>query len=177
MALDLDKLMIAALAGDRTSYDQVLRRLAEIIGKYIRRRVNHLETVDDLVQEVLLRVHAFRSSWNPSLKLEPWVYTIARNTIIDYFRAHARKYAFLVPDASAAEAVELETPEATILLNEAFSQLSDDQADILTMAKLEGLSLEEIASRSGLKLSAVKVRVHRAMKALIGKISSDSSDS
>lgn len=168
--------MLAALAGDTAAYDRLLRYLADLIGKYVRRRISQTETADEIVQDILLRIHAFRTTWNPSLKIEPWIFTIARNTIIDYFRTNARKYAFLVTGVESPDPLELGTPEAQLLLDEAFSQLTAEQSEILHMAKVEGLSLEDVAGRTGLSLSAVKVRVHRAMKALVGKISDDTSD-
>jgi RNA polymerase sigma-70 factor (ECF subfamily) len=136
---------------------------------FIRKRVPDDVTTDDLLQEVFLKIHQHIALLKDMKKVEGWVYQIARNTIIDYYRS-------VIPTAT------LEMPEVLSLPDElpdddVVSELlpcvramvrslpqQDRQALILT--QYQGLTQKELGERLGLSFSGAKSRVQRAREKL-----------
>ncbi len=153
--------------GDQRSYKKLLHQIRPVIEAYINRRVFDSSQLEDLCQEVLLKIHAYRHTYDPAQKFEKWMFTICRNQIIDYLRAKGRRKEVLaVSEESLPVAVSWHGGEAQIALENAIAKLPPDQAESLRLAKIEGLSLEEVSHKTGASLAAVKVRVHRAVKAI-----------
>src|SRR5262245_37842267 len=111
-------LMRAAQHGDSDAYAQLMRELTERLRRIIRRHrgFNRQEDVEDLVQDVLLSVHAVRSTYDPERPFMPWLLAITRNRLVDSARRSASRRAFEVTvedlavtfsDAGANTPVEL----------------------------------------------------------------------
>lgn len=162
------------LAGDQAAYARFLTELATMLRGYFRNRLpQQAGDVEDLTQEVLLAVHNARHTYLPGQPLTAWVHAIARYKLADHFRAHARHDALSDP-LEAAENVlaapDLEPAQARRDLNLLLDALPDRQRLPIVYVKLEGLSVSEAAQMTGMSESAVKVGVHRGLKALAAKI-------
>ncbi len=135
---------------------------------YIRSRVNDPDDAEDLCEDVFLK--AFKASERfDSQKASPgtWIYTITRNTVIDFFRKD-RSYEELPEDMRSDE-----LPEDTILQNElleelagALESLSAELTDIIVMHYYDRLTLTDIAEKTGLSYGAVKLRHQKALSLL-----------
>ncbi|WP_420993154.1 sigma-70 family RNA polymerase sigma factor [Cupriavidus sp. 30B13] len=171
---DLRALFANGLAGDRAAYARFLTDLAALLRGYLRNRLRgRPEDVEDLTQEVLLAVHNARHTYLPGQPLTAWVHAIARYKLADHLRAHSRHDALNDPlddthDLLAAP--DLEPAQARRDLNVLLDELPDKQRLPIVHVKLEGLSVSEAARMTGLSESAVKVGVHRGLKALAAKI-------
>jgi RNA polymerase sigma factor (sigma-70 family) len=99
-------------------------------------------------------------------RLEPWLFAIARNIAADHTRRHWSRASWEELVAEPPERVETPSPEAPPRLEEALASLSPTQREAFSMLKLRGLSLEAAAARAGVSVGAMKVRAHRAYKAL-----------
>jgi RNA polymerase sigma-70 factor, ECF subfamily len=173
----LGSLLIRGLAGDATAYHIFLGELAAHLRSFLRRRLARLpEEVEDLVQELLLAIHNHRHTYDPEQPLTAWVQAIARYKLIDLLRRRSRtdvlhdpldeeEELFAAPDAGAAEA----RYDVAKLLQE----LPDRQRLPILYVKIEGGSVADTAKRTGMSESAVKVGIHRGLKALAAKIRSD----
>lgn len=162
----LKKLMLASIDGDQEAYSSLLKTISEIAERYLKKRRSHLgqDRVDDLVQEVLITIHLKRSSYRTDLPLLPWIFTITKHKLIDEVRANNRRAKILDRNEFQEEtplSSELEDLEELEL---ALKGLTDNQRDILVLAKVEKVPLNEIAERFKMSLSAVKVTIHRALK-------------
>jgi RNA polymerase sigma-70 factor (ECF subfamily) len=127
---------------------------------------------EDLVQERLIAVHARRDTYDPAQPFTPWLYAIARYKLIDYYR-RTRSSAANVSIDDVKEIVahdDQASSESSLDLDRLLDELPSKFRTALRHVKLEGLSVTETAAREGLSESAVKVNVHRAMKALAGLI-------
>jgi RNA polymerase sigma-70 factor (ECF subfamily) len=167
--------MGAAQAGDGRAYEDLLQAVAEISRRIIRRRVGFVGTdeVDDLVQDVLLSVHAVRATYDPRRPFLPWLYAIVRNRVADRARVHGRSTAHEIvfddldvtfPAADTnLPGEEYGDPEA---LREAIAGLPHSQREAVELLKLKGMSLKEAASVTGKSVGALKVATHRAMMTL-----------
>jgi RNA polymerase sigma-70 factor, ECF subfamily len=173
----LRDLLVAAQRGDAAAYADFLRELASLLRGFFRRRLTQLpDEVEDLVQETLLAVHNKRHTYEPQQPVTAWLHAIARYKLIDLLRARSGRealheplddeHAALVSDAEPA-ALEARRDLAVLL-----ADLPDKQRLPIQYVKIEGLSVAQAAQRTGLSESAVKVGVHRGLKALAARIRS-----
>jgi len=171
----LRDLMVAAQRGDAQAYGEFLRRLTPFLRGWFRRRLQSLpDEVEDLVQETLLAVHNSRETYDSALPLSGWACGIARYKLVDLLRARAGREALHEPlDDEGAELLSDAEPaaaEARRDLGLLLQQLPDKQRLPIQYVKLEGLSVAQAAQRTALSESAVKVGVHRGLKALAALI-------
>jgi RNA polymerase sigma-70 factor (ECF subfamily) len=166
----LRSLMLAGLAGEAGPYRRLLDELSGLLRAYYRRRVPPGVDAEDLVQETLIAVHTRRATYDAGQPFTAWAYAIARYKLIDALR---RGRAHLRAPAEAAEALFVtagaEAAMASRDLERVMAELPPRTRDLIRDVKLEGLSTREAAQKHGMSESAVKVAVHRGLKALGGK--------
>lgn len=160
--------MVAALAGDGVAYRKLLAAVSGNLRVYYQRRLGPADA-EDLVQETLAAIHSRRGTYDTSLPFTAWVYGIARYKIIDVYRRNKRRPTVSIDDVHELFANdEAEAANAKRDIEKLLAMLPEKQADLVRKIKLEGLSVEQVAARMGMSQSAVKVGVHRALKALRG---------
>ncbi len=166
----LKALMLAALDGDAAAYRALLAALTPHLRAYFARRVGPADA-EDLVQETLIAIHTRRASYDRSLPFTAWLHAVARYKAIDHFRrARLRRTLPLEAAESVLADEQPETITAKRDVERLLSALPQRKRELLRQVKLEGLSTAEAAERSGMSQSAVKVGVHRALKALSAMI-------
>jgi RNA polymerase sigma-70 factor (ECF subfamily) len=169
---ELRALMVAAQDGDDIAYCALLSALSGRLRGYYRGRLlragRGMEETEDLVQDTLLAVHAKRHTYDPAEPLTPWIYAIARYKLIDYLRRSQSLLAD-VPIEHADEVIaydEQAASESSLDLDKLLDRLPERQRLAIRYIKLDGLSVAEAAKRCGMSPSAIKVNVHRGLKAL-----------
>ena len=177
MALDeagLRASFLRGLEGEADEYRSFLDQLGGLLRGYFRRRmVNFVDEVEDLVQECLLAVHVQRHTYDPAQPLTPWVYAVARYKFVDCLRRRGRSPELAEPLDEESELFAFEDREAADAcrdLGVLLETLPDRQRLPIVYVKLEGLSVAETARKTGMSESAVKVGVHRGLKALAARI-------
>jgi RNA polymerase sigma-70 factor (ECF subfamily) len=170
----LKALFVSGLEGDAQAYRDFLEELTRHLRGYLRRRIPQLrDDVEDLVQEILLAVHNARHTWRPDEPLTAWVHAIARYKLMDFFRSRARRDVLNDPLEDHTDlfaAPDDEPAQARRDIGKLLEQLPDKQRLPIVHVKLEGLSVVETAKLTGLSESAVKVGIHRGLKALAARI-------
>jgi RNA polymerase sigma-70 factor (ECF subfamily) len=171
----LTALLRAANEGDARAYRAFLETLGRQLRAFFRNRLSaRPDAVEDLVQDTLLAVHVQRHTWDPERPLRAWVLAIARYKLVDSMRAHGRRDALHEPlddesewlaSSAAADAHEARRDLARLL-----GHLPERQRAPIVHMKLEGLSVIETAALTGQSESAVKVGVHRGLKALTARL-------
>lgn len=166
----LKPLWLAAQAGDEAAYREALRRIAQRLRSYLRRRMQSLpDDLEDLVQETLLALHLQRGTWDPALPVSAWVLAIARHKLVDLWRRRGRQDALHDPLDGVDEAL-LAQPDAEPLarrdLGALLAGLPTAQREAIMLTKIDGLSVAEASVRTGASESAIKVQVHRGLKKL-----------
>ncbi len=159
------RLMIATQAGDRRAYTVLLTEAQNWLERYFRRRVPPGQ-LDDLVQEVLLAIHAKRATWDEGRAFLPWLAAIARYRWIDHLRRVYRACEDELADRDAPQDSEEEAVLARMSLERLFVQLPPGQCRVIELVKIEGLSVTEAAMRTGQSESLVKVNIHRGLRKL-----------
>ncbi len=161
-----------------TASDQSWRALYERLHAFVARRVGP-EEADDLVQEVLLRIHRRIDTLDQADRLDAWAYQITRNAIIDHFRSRARRNEASGGDADALEELAREAivladdPESAeagrelaACLAPLVERLGEPYPQAVRLVELEGVPQVEAAARLGLSASGMKSRVQRARRQL-----------
>lgn len=170
----LRELLVQGLDGDAAAYHRFLKALSAHLRAYFRKRLfQRPDEVEDLVQETLLAVHNQRHTYRLDLPLTAWVHAIARYKLVDLLRAHTSREALTDPldDEHELFAVsDTEADEARKDLNKLLAGLPERQRLPIVHVKLEGLSVVEAAQLTGMSESAIKIGVHRGLKALAAKI-------
>lgn len=174
-------LLIRGLAGDAPAYHEFLRALSAHLRSFLQKRLASLpDEVEDLVQESLLAIHNQRHTYDAQQPVTAWIHAIAKYKLIDLLRRRERRDLLtdsLDDDVSQFELASPANAEATSDarrdLGKLLDQLPVGQRLPIVHMKLEGLSVAETARLTGMSASAVKVGVHRGLKALAAIIRSD----
>jgi len=136
------------------------------VGRYVRNRVSDPADAEDVLQDIFVKLLG-RAGPNEANKLLPWVFTVARNRIIDFYRERSRRRA---ASDGFVEAGTTEPDEPSLDLRGALevlmARLSEQDRETLRAVDLEGLSQKEYADALGLNYVTVRSRVQRARKRL-----------
>jgi RNA polymerase sigma-70 factor (ECF subfamily) len=170
----LRELLVRGLAGDATAYHTFLQDLSGHLRGFLRKRLAQLpDDVEDLLQESLLAVHIQRHTYDATQPLTAWVHAIAKYKLVDLLRRRNNRERLTDSWDDETEVFacsDVEAADARRDLHELLQQLPDRQRLPIIHMKLEGLSAAEAARVTGMSESAVKVGVHRGLKALASKI-------
>ncbi|PWB62311.1 MAG: RNA polymerase subunit sigma [Betaproteobacteria bacterium] len=170
----LKALLLRGLSGEAAAYAAFLKELSAFLRAFLRGRLARVpDEVEDLVQETLLAVHNQRHTYDAAQPLTAWVHAIARYKMIDFLRRRAGREAMNDPlgdeddllATSDEEAREAKRDMAILL-----AKLPDRHRLPIQHVKIEGLSVAETAKLTGMSESAVKVGIHRGLKALAALI-------
>jgi len=156
------------------STDTAWAELHTNIRGFVARRVRQPADVDDIVQQVFLRVHQALPTLRDADKLPAWMYQTTRRTIVDYYRAPAKRRE--VPAGTAIDVVPEEEPgdvtadeheesalqELARCLDPLMNRLAVADQEALRLVEFDGLTQVEAAGRLGLSVSGMKSRVQRA---------------
>jgi RNA polymerase sigma-70 factor (ECF subfamily) len=169
----LRALLLLANAGDSAAYHRFLSGTAGVVRAYLRRRLASLpDEVEDLVQETLLAVHNQRHTYDESQPLGPWLYAMARYKLVDLLRRRSRRDLLHEPfdeEAPGLPVADGEAGEARRDILLLLEELPDRHRLPILRVKIEGLSVAEAARQTGMSESAVKVGIHRGIKALAAR--------
>ena len=170
----LRELLVQGLGGDAAAYHQFLKALSAHLRAHFRKRLfQRPDEVEDLVQETLLAVHNQRHTYRTDQPLTAWVHAIARYKLVDLLRAHASREALTDPlddEIEVFAASDTDVADAKKDINNLLASLPDRQRLPIVHVKLEGLSVLEAAQLTGMSESAIKIGVHRGLKALAARI-------
>lgn len=151
------------------------RELRERLRAFIARRVNPAD-VEDLLQEVFLRIHQHLPSVRDAQRLEPWIFQLTRNAITDYYRAASRRHEVLDSsphdqnlNTEAAEVDSTSSGDETASLQEQLTpcltplieRLPERYREAIRLVELEGVPQRELSQRLAVSLSGAKSRVQR----------------
>lgn len=176
---ELKKLMVAGLDGDAAAHRSLLERLSRHLRGYYKGRLARIgrsaTEAEDLVQEALLAIHTQRHTYDPDEPLTPWVHAIARYKLIDHLRRTRASRADVPIDAAADITAQDDHAgaESAYDLHRLLSRLPHKMRRAIQCVKLDGLSVAEAAGRCGMSEAAVKVSVHRGLRALAASIAQE----
>ena len=146
------ELVHRALDGDDAAFEHLFNRYRDAIYNLFVQRLGGTNDADDLLQETFIKVYINLHRYSADYTFGQWVYTIARNTFIDYVRR--RQEDLPIDERFTAPASNAPTPEESFINLQQRSQID--------MRFFEEYSYEEIAAKLALPLGTVKTQIHRA---------------
>lgn len=148
---------------------KITQETVKTLQRFIRPHARNAEDIDDIVQEVLVKVVKSGSQVSPAAFLG-WLRTVSHSTTIDYYRKHSERKSSADPEEIAAESYEERTNELSKCVRPLLKKLSSDDQAILSSVELDGQAQVEVADALGLSYSTVKSRVQRARQRLKDEI-------
>lgn len=164
-----ESLMAAYAAGSLEAFDELFRRYERSACAFFRRRVACEERARDLYQELFLRLHRARRTYDPSQAFRPWFFRVARNVLIDDTRRAFRSHELALDIESAATGAASDAERVLAAREQASQQLAsltDEAARVLVKAVLLGECHAEIAAELGKSRASVKQTAARALRRL-----------
>lgn len=161
--------MRLAQGGDQAAYASLLAMLTSVTRRFARARVGDVGWVDDVVQETLLTIHGARHTYDPGRPFAPWFYAIASSRMIDVLRRERRVQSREIADDTLPEPPSGMANERDVdvqAIHAALASLPARQRDVIEGMKFRDESVREIASRTKMSESAVKVTAHRGYRTL-----------
>jgi RNA polymerase sigma-70 factor (ECF subfamily) len=166
-------LMRAAMAGDEAAYRTFLRAVTPFIRAAARRNLGRFglgpAEAEDVVQDTLLAIHLKRQTWDQDRPIGPWISAIARNKFIDLLRRRARGGSE-VPIEDVVEKLAAEDGAAQALdgydVTRMLENLNEKQRAVVRSLAVDGASVRQTAERLNMTEGAIRVTLHRAVKAL-----------
>jgi len=145
----------------------LVRALSPSLLRYFASQTGSRDKADDLLQETWLRIHRVRHTYRPGEPVMPWAYAIARRVRIDGYRRTRRiaSHEVLV-DTLPESPMEAEPRDPPLNFDALVSSLPESQREVITMLKVGGLSIEEVARATSSTVGAVKQKAHRAYERL-----------
>lgn len=163
-----------AQKGDADAYRALLTAIVPVIRRSVRGKLPTPDAADDVVQDILLSVHKALHTYNPARPFLPWLSSIVSFRRADFLRQH-----YAMHDNTRISLDDPDTPNYLISeessgslkdIEEAFDDLPDKQKKVVELMKIKGYSAEEVAQKTGLSVSDVKVSAHRALAKLRDKL-------
>ena len=169
--------MTVECSQEPSTSEQVARDFRARLFRFIRARVENAADAEDIVQEVLLRMHRSVKTLSTGERLGAWLFQVARNAIVDHYRARGRAAEVVEPKLSSeaiadeVAAAPEEDPlryerDASRCLDAFIDRLDPRYAEALRLVDIDGLTHKAAAARIGLTVPGVKSRVQRARASL-----------
>ena len=137
----------------------------KVLYNYIAVRVNNSDDAADILQEVFIKISAKLNSLADGGKLKSWIFAIARNAIIDYYRKNANSKRTDITDKIINEVKSENDEDATKGLDRCLKgfiqQLPEEYRNIIIDSEIKGIKQKDLAAKYNLAYPSVRSRVQR----------------
>ena len=174
------ELIQKAQRGDSAAFNQVVTAYRRRILGTISRLIGRPEDVEDVAQEVFIRLYFSLEQLRTPEVFEPWLYRLTVNAAYDYLRKSRRRMEFRMSDLSEQQVMmadaaagtrfqgeETEKRRVKDTVNGLLSSVSEEDRILLTLKEVEGLSLKELEKIYDVNENALKVRLFRARQRVL----------
>ncbi len=158
--------MLGYQRGDSAATAALIRQVSPLLLRFFTSQGGSRPQAEDLLQDTWLQIHKARHTHRPGEPVLPWIYAIARHVRVDgyrrTYRIRSREQTISPlpePPASAAPAPPLDFDELVAVL-------PASQREVVSMLKVSGMSLEEVARATASSVGSVKLKAHRAYEKL-----------
>jgi RNA polymerase sigma-70 factor (ECF subfamily) len=169
-----------AQSGDAEAFSEIVRRYRRRIGGTIYRLIGRSDDVEDVSQEVFVRLYYSLEQLRTAEVFEPWLYRLTVNAAYDYLRKRRRSADVRMADLSEEQVIAVDAAEgerrsedlesATEVrefLDLLLDQVSNEDRILLTLKEIQGLSLKELAKIYEVNENAMKVRLFRSRQRVL----------
>ena len=168
---DDSTLVKMVIEGDSTAFDTLFARHSDAIHAMLLKYSGNSNDVNDLMQEAFMKAYLKIGLYNPKYDFGAWIYTIARNTFVDFSRtrkSNALNPQNLSPEIDNTTQASAPTPEDYIInaqqraqIERYIAMLPEDYRQLFELRFLDEYSYDEIAEKLDMKLGTVKTRIFR----------------
>ena len=162
----LQQLMSRYQQADATAVSILIKELSPQLYRFFASQIGSRTDADDMLQDLWLRIHQARRSYRPGEPVLPWVYAIARCVRTDRYRQRRRIESRETAVAVLPEISKHQRSSSPLPFADLVAPLSERQRTVLTMLKVNGMSLEEAARATASTVGTVKQEAHRAYERL-----------
>ena len=170
----VERLLVAHREGDEDAFAKLVERYRRPVYGYLVHAGIAEPDRDDLFQDIFIKIHQQAHRYDETRPLHPWLFTVVANTVRSYFRKQKVRSLFIrepetddvrdeAPDGEAMASAK----ETKTWLARAIRALPTPQREVLILATIENLPLNDIASMLDMPLSTVKTHVRRARLRLV----------
>ena len=156
-----------ASAGDQQAFEYLFARYKDALMHLFEQRLDEKTMASDLLQETFIKVYLHINDYSKAYTFGQWVYSIARNTLVDHLRRKSGDV--LLDERFRAPLATSPSPEESVIINQtrahfynALEELSPEYRQVIEMRFLEEYSYEEIAEKLGRPLNTIKTQIRRA---------------
>jgi RNA polymerase sigma-70 factor (ECF subfamily) len=168
-------LMMRYCDGDMSAFEALYARHRGPLFRFVLRQLSNPQIAEDVFQEIWAKVIRSRANYRPTAKFSTYLYSIARNCIVDQYRKAGR-----AADVNVAQDTQTPEPQATThdpektarqaevnaALLAALANLPQEQREAFLLKEESGLSLEDIGAVTGVSRETVKSRLRYALNKL-----------
>jgi RNA polymerase sigma-70 factor (ECF subfamily) len=169
---DPQQLIQLAKQGDEEAFNQLYQLYLTPIYRYLYLRLKHKQQAEDLTQAVFVKIYQSLDKITDFSKPLAYFFTIARNTLIDYYRTHKainlddEKVLLNIPDSKVGPHARAEKQDDIKALTRLIGLLSPDQQEIIILKFINDLTNKEIAALINKSEEAIRQLQSRAIKSL-----------
>jgi RNA polymerase sigma-70 factor (ECF subfamily) len=174
------QLIEKAKSGDPAAFNQLVNAYRRRILGIVSRLIGRPEDVEDVAQEVFVRLYYSLDQLRSADVFEPWLYRLSVNAAYDYLRRVKRRHEARMADLSEAQVLladsaaggkkseeDKEKNRVREFVNSLFTHVSEEDRILLTLKEVEGLSLKELEQIYHVNENALKVRLFRARQRVL----------
>lgn len=177
-----ESLMLRYAAGDLAAFDELYARHEIRVWRYVFRSVRVQAVADDLLQDVWFAVARQAPAWRPTARFKTWLFTLAHNRLVDHLRTaknhvsldaedadedtSTRMLDTLVANSGFGPLRQLQSKQEALALLAAIERLPDVQRESFLLQAEADMSVEEIASATGVSFETAKSRLRYARNSL-----------
>ncbi|HZS55770.1 MAG TPA: sigma-70 family RNA polymerase sigma factor [Bryobacteraceae bacterium] len=169
-----------ARTGDAAAFNEIVLAYRKRILGTVSRLIGRPEDVEDVAQEVFVRLYYSLDQLRTSEVFEPWLYRLTVNASYDYLRRAKRRNESRMADLSEQQVMmadslaggrqeddERQKGQVREFMDALFRHVSEEDRLLLTLKEVEGLSLKELEKVYGVNENALKVRLFRARQRVL----------
>lgn len=151
-----------------TCIDEIWQEFSLPLKRFISKRISSAQDVDDVLQDVFVKIHNNADSLMDDTKIHAWVYRITRNAIVDYYRKKEPIELVELPNDLASENEEdlSFNGEIASCLKTMIDSLPEKYKEAVILTEFHNLTQKELSEKMGLSLSGAKSRVQRSRQKL-----------
>lgn len=171
------QLIDECINGNSTAFEEIVRRYKKLVYSVVYKMIPDKEEVNDISQEVFIRLYKSLERYNPEFKMSTWIVKITTNLCLDTLRK--RKQDTVTLDDAVGISSSCDTPEQafikcqrTELINKAINELPDKYKILVVLFHNKGMSYEEMTKVLNEPMSIIKNRLYRARLMLRDKLES-----
>jgi RNA polymerase sigma-70 factor, ECF subfamily len=174
---ELETLMLGYQRGDSAATTVLIREVSPLLLRFFTSQCGSRSEAEDLLQNTWLQIHKARHTHRPGEPVLPWIYAIARHVRVDGYRRSQRirsREQTMFPLPELQESIKT---RPAVDFDELIAVLPPSQREVVSMLKVSGMSLEEVARATASSVGSVKLKAHRAYEKLRAVLTREGSGS